>query len=124
MRYSLKHNQKQLIPIIYIALVGVLCTGILLIVLRIQSQYASSLINLRFNFYEGITIIGSPDNVWQYLIYTLLFSILNGLAILYVQKKIAKSAIQDTIVWWIFGSSILSIGLLGAYLWLVLSINS
>jgi hypothetical protein len=124
MRQLLKSKQKLLISVTYIALVSVMCITILLIVLRIQSQYAGALINLRFNFYEGITFIGSPDNVWQYLIYAFLFSILNGLAILYIQKKFTKPEVQATIVYWIFGSSILSIGLLVIYLWLILSINS
>ncbi|MEY2985968.1 MAG: hypothetical protein RJB24_197 [Candidatus Parcubacteria bacterium] len=124
MKQLLKSKQKLLISVTYIALVIVMCITILLIVLRIQSQYAGALINLRFNFYEGITFIGSPDNVWQYLIYAFLFSILNGLAILYIQKKFTKPEVQATIVYWIFGSSILSIGLLVIYLWLILSINS
>jgi len=120
----LKSKSKLAIPIVYITLVSVICVNILLIILRIQSQYAGALINLKSSFYDGVTVIGEPSTVWQYLIYAILFSILNGLAILYIQKKFSKPEIQATIIYWIFISSILSISLLVAYLWLVLSINS
>jgi hypothetical protein len=124
MRHLLKSKQKTIVPIIYIVLMSIICIVILLILLRIQSQYAGALINLKSSFYDGVTVIGLPDNVWQYLIYGILFSILNGLAILYIQKKFSNSVIQTTIVYWIFASSILSSSLLVAYLGLVLSINS
>lgn len=120
----LKSKSKLAIPIVYITLVSVICVITLLIILRIQSQYAGSLINLKSSFYDGVTVIGEPSTVWQYLIYVILFSILNGLAILYIQKKFSKPEIQATIIYWIFISSILSVSLLVAYLWLVLSINS
>lgn len=120
----LQSKSKLAIPIVYITLVSVICVITLLIILRIQSQYAGALINLKSSFYDGVTVIGEPSTVWQYLIYAFLFSILNGLAILYIQKKFTKPEVQATIVYWIFGSSILSIGLLVIYLWLILSINS
>jgi hypothetical protein len=120
----LKSKSKLAIPIVYITLVSVICVITLLIILRIQSQYAGALINLKSSFYDGVTVIGEPSTVWQYLIYAILFSILNGLAILYIQKKFSKPEIQATIIYWIFISSILSVSLLVAYLWLVLSINS
>jgi len=120
----LQSKSKLAIPILYITLVSAICVNILLIILRIQGQYAGALINLKSSFYDGVTVIGEPSTVWQYLIYAILFSILNGLAILYIQKKFSKPEIQATIIYWIFISSILSISLLVAYLWLVLSINS
>lgn len=120
----LKSKSKLAIPIVYITLVSVICVITLLIILRIQSQYAGALINLKSSFYDGVTVIGEPSTIWQYLIYAILFSILNGLAILYIQKKFSKPEIQATIIYWIFISSILSVSLLVAYLWLVLSINS
>lgn len=120
----LKSKSKLAIPIVYSTLVSVICVITLLIILRIQSQYAGALINLKSSFYDGVTVIGEPSTVWQYLIYAILFSILNGLAILYIQKKFSKPEIQATIIYWIFISSILSVSLLVAYLWLVLSINS
>jgi len=58
------------------------------------------------------------------LIYGILFSILNGLAILYIQKKFSKPEIQATIIYWIFGSSVLVLSLLAYYLALVLNMNN
>jgi hypothetical protein len=124
MKQLLKYNPKFLINIIYAGVMFLMCIGLLLLILRIQTEYAGDFINLRFNVYEGITEINSAQYVWQYLIYGVLFSILNGLAIWYVQKKFANSNVQNTIIYWIFGSSIIAISLLGAYLWLVFSVNS
>jgi hypothetical protein len=101
-----------------------MCLGVLFFILKIQTQYGGDLINLKFNIYEGITEINSARNVWQYLIYGVLFSILNGLAILYIQKRFANLNIQNGIIYWIFGSSIIVISLLDVYLWLVLSVNN
>jgi hypothetical protein len=124
MKQLLKYNPKFLINIIYIGVMSLMCLGILLFILKIQTQYAGDLINLRFNVYEGITVIDSAKYVWQYLIYAILFSILNGLGIWYVQKKFSNPMIQNTVIYWISGSSIIAISLLGIYLWLVLSLNS
>lgn len=120
----IKSKQKFILPITYIGMVFIICSAILFIILIIQSQYNGSLINLRSSFYDGVTVIGSPENVWQYLIYAIMFSILNGLATLYIQKRFTKPEIKDIIVYWIFGSSALSLSLLGFYLFLVLSINN
>jgi len=120
----LQSKSKLAIPIVYITLVNVICITILLIILRIQSQYAGALINLKFSFYDGVTVIGKPSTVWQYLIYCILFSILNGLAILYIQKKFSKPEIQATIIYWIFVSTILALSSLVYYLTLVLDMNN
>jgi hypothetical protein len=101
-----------------------MCVCVALFIFSIQSKYAGDLINLRFNVYEGITEINSAQYVWQYLIYSILFSILNGLGIWYVQKRFINPHIQNALIYWIFGSSITVISLLGVYLWLVLSVNS
>jgi len=124
MKQLLKSKSKLAIPIVYITLVSVICITILLIILRIQSQYAGALINLKFSFYDGVTVIGKPSTVWQYLIYGILFSILNGLAILYIQKKFSKLEIQATIIYWIFVSTILALSSLVYYLTLVLDMNN
>ena len=124
MKQLLKYNSKIFINIIYIMVMVLMCFGIFLFILRIQTQYAGDLINLRFNVYEGITVIDSTRYVWQYLIYAILFSIINGLGIWYIQKRFVNTTIQNTVIYWIFGSSIVSISLLGVYLWLVLSVNS
>jgi hypothetical protein len=124
MKQLIKMKKNLILPSTYICSVSILCLGILLIILRIQTEYESELINLRSTFYDGVTVIGSPSNVWQYLIYAILFSILNGFIIWYVQKRFTKPEIQDIIVYWIFGSSTLSLSLLVFYLLVVLSINS
>jgi hypothetical protein len=121
---SLKYNSKLLIIGSYAAVMLSMCLGILLFILRIQNKYAGDLVNLRFNVYEGITVIDSAQYVWQYFFYGLMFSLINGAAIWYLQYRFTKSTIQDIMVYWIFGSSVLVIGLLGVYLWLVLRINS
>lgn len=100
------------------------CVVALLLILRIQNQYAGELINLKFNIYEGITVIDSANYVWRYLIYAGVFGVINGLLIWYSQKIFTNQAIQYIIVYWIFGSSVLVLSLLIAYLWLVLRINS
>ena len=120
----LKYKPKLLIMSSYIVVMSLMCVGILAFILRIQNKYAGDLVNLRFNVYEGITVIDSAQYVWQYFFYGLMFSIINGGAIWYLQYRFTKSAIQDIMVYWVFCSSILVIGLLGVYLWLVLRINS
>jgi hypothetical protein len=124
MRSILKYNPRLIILSSYILAMFLMCLGVLFFILKIQTQYGGDLINLKFNIYEGITEINSARNVWQYLIYGVLFSILNGLAILYIQKRFANLNIQNGIIYWIFGSSIIVISLLDVYLWLVLSVNN
>ncbi len=124
MKQVIKFKQKFILQIAYNSLVSIFCIGILLIILRIQTKYSGTLINLRSSFYDGVTVIGSPTNVWQYLVYAIVFSMLNGFSIWYVKKRFTKPEIQDIIVYWIFCSSILSLILLVFYLLLVLSINS
>lgn len=124
MKSIFKYNPRLIILSSYILAMILMCLGVLFFIFRIQTQYGGDLINLRFNIYEGITEINSARNVWQYLIYAILFSILNGLAILYIQKRFANLNIQNGIVYWIFGSSIIAISLLDVYLWLVLSVNN
>jgi hypothetical protein len=115
----------SIITILYGVVMGALCIGILMFLLRIQTQFGDRLgINLRFNFYEGITVIDSAKYVWQYGIYALLIVIINGFGIWYIQKRFTNPSIQYIIVYWIFGASIAAISLIGVYLWLVLSINS
>lgn len=123
MTQLLKYNLRIFVITTYTAVMVSMCIGILLFILRIQNKYAGNLVNLRFNVYEGITVIDSAQYVWQYFFYGLAFSLINGFAIWYLQYRFTKSAIQDIMVYWIFASSVLVIGLLGAYLWLVLRIN-
>lgn len=110
--------------IVYMVVTVLQCVVALLLILRIQNQYAGELINLKFNIYEGITVIDSANYVWRYLIYAGVFGVINGLLIWYSQKIFTNQAIQYIIVYWIFGSSVLVLSLLIAYLWLVLRINS
>ena len=124
MKQVIKFKKNFILLIAYIGLITAFCIGILLIILRIQTQYTGELINLRFSFYNVGSFIDSPDNVWQYLIYAIIFSIFNGLAIWYIQKRFTKPEIQDIIVYWIFGSTALALSLLVYYLLLVLNINN
>jgi hypothetical protein len=124
MKQLIKLKENFILPSAYLGLMSILCIGILLIILRIQTKYTGSLINLRATFYDGVTVIGSPNNVWQYLIYAIVFSVMNGIAIWYIKKRFTKPEIQDIIVYWIFGSSALTLSLLGYYLLLVLDINN
>ncbi|MEY3470975.1 MAG: hypothetical protein RLZZ223_325 [Candidatus Parcubacteria bacterium] len=122
----LKNSDRLMITLGYFSTVASMCLVVLFFILKIQNQYAGDLINLRFNVYEGITVIDSANYVWQYLIYSTAFSIINGLSIWYLQYKyrFTKSKIKYIIIYWIFGSSVLVLSLFIAYLWLVLSINS
>jgi hypothetical protein len=124
MKQLIKLKENFILPSAYLGLMSILCIGILLIILIIQTKYTGSLINLRATFYDGVTVIGSPNNVWQYLIYAIVFSVMNGIAIWYIKKRFTKPKIQDIIVYWIFGSSALTLSLLGYYLLLVLDINN
>ena len=124
MKQVIKFKKNFILLIAYIGLITAFCIGILLIILRIQTQYTGELINLRFSFYNVGSFIDSPDNVWQYLIYVIIFSIFNGLSIWYIQKRFTKPEIQDIIVYWIFGSTALALSLLVYYLLLVLNINN
>jgi len=124
MKKLIKLNTNFIIPIAYISIVSIFCIGILLIILRIQNQYEGELINLRFSFYDVGSFIESPNNVWQYLFYAVMFSILNGIAIWYIKKRFTKLEIQAIIVYWIFVSTILVLSLLVYYLLLVLDINN
>lgn len=118
-------HKLPIITILYGVVMGILCIVILMFLLRIQTQYGDRLgINLRFNVYEGVTVIDSAKYVWQYGIYALLIAIINGFGIWYIQKRFTNSSIQYIIVYWIFGASIAAISLIGVYLWLVLRINS
>lgn len=113
-----------IITILYGVVMGILCIGILMFLLRIQTQYGDNLINLRFNIYEGVTVIDSAKYVWRYGIYTLLIVCMNGFGIWYIQQRFTNPSIQYIIVYWIFGASIAAISLIGVYLWLLLRINS
>lgn len=124
MKQLLKYNPNFIKLGLYTLIMILMCVWVALFIFSIQSQYAGDFINLRFNVYEGITEINSAQYVWQYLIYSILFSILNGLGIWYIQKRFINPHIQNTLIYWIFASSIISISLLGVYLWLVLSVNS
>jgi len=124
MKQLLKYNPNFIKLGLYTLIMILMCVWVALFIFSIQSQYAGDFINLRFNVYEGITEINSAQYVWQYLIYSILFSILNGLGIWYVQQRFINPHIQNTLIYWIFASSIISISLLGVYLWLVLSVNS
>jgi hypothetical protein len=124
LKQLIKLKKNFILPSAYLGFMSILCIVILLIILRIQTKYTGSLINLRATFYDGVTVIGSPNNVWQYLIYAIVFSVMNGISIWYVQKRFTKPEIQDIIVYWIFGSSALTLSLLGYYLLLVLDINN
>jgi hypothetical protein len=113
-----------IITILYGVVMGALCIGILMFLLRIQTQLGDRVgINIGFNAYEGITVIGSAKYVWQYGIYALLIAIINGFGIWYIQKRFTNPSIQYIIVYWIFGASIIAISLIGVYLWLVLRAN-
>jgi hypothetical protein len=110
--------------ILYGLVMGVLCIIILMFLLRIQTQFGDRVgINIGFNAYEGVTVIGSAKYVWQYGIYALLIAAINGFGIWYIQKRFTNPSIQYIIVYWIFGASIAAISLIGVYLWLVLSTN-
>jgi hypothetical protein len=124
MKQLIKLKKNFILPSAYLGLIITFCIGMLLLIFRIQTQYADTLINLRATFYDGVTVIGSPNNVWQYLIYAIVFSVLNGFAIWYIKKRFTKSEIQDIIVYWILGSSALTLSLLVYYLFLVLDINN
>jgi len=124
MKQLLKYNPNFIKLGLYTLIMILMCVWVALFIFSIQSQYAGDFINLRFNVYEGITEINSAQYVWQYLIYSILFSILNGLGIWYIQKRFINPHIQNTLIYWIFASSIIAISLLGVYLWLVLSVNS
>jgi len=124
MKAILQYNSKFIINIIYSGVMFLICVGLTLLILRIQTKFGGNLINLRFNVYEGITMIDSARYVWQYLIYAVLFSIINGLGIWYIQKRFINSSIQNTIIYWIFGSSVLVLSLLAYYLALVLNMNN
>ena len=124
MKQVIKFKKNFILLIAYIGLITAFCIGILLIILRIQTQYTGELINLRFSFYNVGSFIDSPDNVWQYLIYVIIFSIFNGISSWYSQKRFTKPEIQDIIVYWIFGSTALALSLLVYYLLLVLNINN
>lgn len=124
MKQIIKLDKNIILPSAYLGLISIFCIGILLLIFRIQTQYVDTLINLRATFYDGVTVIGEPSNVWQYLIYAIVFSVLNGFAIWYIRKRFTKKEIQDIIVYWIFGSSALVLSLLVYYLLLVLNINN
>ena len=124
MKHIIKLNKNLILLSSYVGTMLLFCITILLIILRIQTQYAGDLINLRSSFYDGVTVIGEPNNVWQYLIYAIVFSVLNGFAIWYTRKRFTKPEIQDIIAYWIFCSSVLTLSLIGFYLFIVLSINS
>jgi hypothetical protein len=124
MKQIIKLDKNIIILGSYVGTILLFCVIILSIIFRIQTQYSGDLINLRSSFYDGVTVIGEPSNVWQYLIYAIVFSVLNGFAIWYIKKRFTKKEIQDIIVYWIFVSSALVLSLLVYYLLLVLNINN
>lgn len=124
MKQLLKYNPNFIKLGLYTLIMILMCVWVALFIFSIQSQYAGDFINLRFNVYEGIREINSAQYVWQYLIYSILFSILNGLGIWYIQKRFINPHIQNTLIYWIFGSSVLTLSLIAYYLALVLDMNN
>jgi hypothetical protein len=112
------------IYIVYGILVGIVNIIIFSFVWNIQSNYGSDLIALRFNVYEGITLIDSARYVWQYGIYSVIISICNGLIMWYLETVMKHHPAKNMIIQWIFGTTMLAISVFGYYLWLVIRINS
>jgi len=121
---QLLQNNNSWIYIIY-GIVSVILNSItIFFIIQIQLRYGGDLIALRFNIYEGVTVIDSAIYIWQYGVYAFIISIMNGICIWYLETRFMTMQLRYILVYWVFGSTILATSLFGYYLWLVIRINT
>lgn len=91
----------------------------------IENLFPNSVIAMRFNMFQGTTIINESSNLNNYIWISIGFSLVNLFFASIVQIKVfANKLAQHFILNWIFISNILILLIIRFYLDIVITINS